>query len=51
MGFSKWNRRITAWLLIAIGIYMGLKNYNLEIVIIFLGSGLSIIGYSIFSKK
>lgn len=48
--FSKWNKRITAWLLLLVGFYMGIMEYSIELVIIFLGSGLAAIGMSIYQN-
>jgi hypothetical protein len=46
--FSKWNKRITAYLLLITGFYMGLMQYPIEYVAIFLGSGLAAIGMAIW---
>lgn len=48
--FSKWNKRITIWLLIIAGFYMGFMQYPAEYVLIFLGSGLSAIGLSVWQS-
>ena len=51
MNFSKWNKRITAWLLLIAGFYMGIMQYEVSYVVIFLGSGLAAIGLSIWQSK
>jgi hypothetical protein len=48
--FSKWNKRITAWLLLIAGFYMGIMEYSIEYVLMFLGSGLAAIGLSIWQS-
>jgi hypothetical protein len=45
--FSKWNKRITAWLLLIVGFYMGIMKFPIEYIMIFLGSGLAAIGLSV----
>lgn len=51
MNFSKWNKRITIWLLLISGFYMGFYEYPLEYVAVFLGSGLTALGMTIFGVK
>ena len=46
--FSKWNKRITSYILILIGVYMGIMKYEVTYVIIFLGTGLLNIGMAIY---
>ncbi len=48
MEFSKWNKRITAWLLIIAGFVMAFLEYPTEYILIFLGSGLAAIGLSVW---
>jgi len=55
--WSIWSKRITSYILILVGIYMGLVSfkdspikYELVYVILFLGSGLINIGMSIYYK-
>ena len=48
--FSKWNKRITAWMLLLIGFYMGYMLYPMEYVLIFLGSGLAAIGLAVWQS-
>ena len=48
--FSKWNKRITAWLLLLAGFYMGFFEYAIEYVILFLCSGVAVIGLSIWQN-
>jgi len=49
MEFSKWNKRITAWVLILTGLYMFLfGDYETLNCVIVLGSGLTAIGLSIW---
>ena len=50
MKFSKWNKRITAWLLIIAGFVMAFLEYETEYVLIFLGSGLAAIGLSVWQN-
>lgn len=46
--FSKWNKRITAWILLIVGIYTLLMQYDVVYVLISLGSAVfSILGFSI----
>jgi hypothetical protein len=49
--FSKWNKRITIWLLLLAGFYMGYMEYSMEYLLIFLGSGLTAMGMTIFGKS
>jgi hypothetical protein len=48
--FSKWNKRIISYILIGVGIYMGILKYELLYVLTFLGSGLINIGMAIWQS-